>query len=178
MNHFKAIGAKLPEYGLDAMLITSQANGYYASSFPTTGAGDSLMVVTGKRNYFITDSRYTEAAGKQVKDAELLERANAASYLSFLKQILEENGIRKLGFEDEALTVKTYNEYSKDLNCEFVPASKLLTELRQSKDDEEIENLKAAQRIADKALTQLLEEIRPGMTEKEISARLQYLMKL
>ena len=176
MNHFKAIGAKLPECGLDAMLITSQANGYYASSFPTTGAGDSLMVVTGKRNYFITDSRYTEAAGKQVKDAELLERANAASYLSFLKQILEENGIRKLGFEDEALTVKTYNEYSKDLTCEFVPASKLLTELRQSKDDEEIENLKAAQRIADKALTQLLEEIRPGMTEKEISARLQYLM--
>ena len=84
MNHFKAIGAKLPEYGLDAMLITSQANGYYASSFPTTGAGDSLMVVTGKRNYFITDSRYTEAAGKQVKDAELLERANAASYLSIL----------------------------------------------------------------------------------------------
>ena len=72
--------------------------------------------------------------------------------------------------------MKTYNEYSKDLTCEFVPASKLLTELRQSKDDEEIENLKAAQRIADKALTQLLEEIRPGMTEKEISGRLQYLM--
>ena len=38
--------------------------------------------------------------------------------------------------------------------------------------------MKAAQKIADEALTQLLEEIRPGMTELEISARLQYLMLL
>ena len=178
MNHFRAIRAKLEKYGLDAMLITSQANGYYASAFPTTGAGDALMVVAEKQNYFITDSRYTEAAQKKVTDAVLLERANAASYLSFLKQILEENNIQKLGFEEEALTVKTYQEYSKELPCTFVPASKLMTELRQSKDDEEIENLKAAQKIADKALTQLLEEIRPGMTEKEIAARLQYLMLL
>ena len=178
MNHFKAIGSRLEQYGLDAMLITSQANGFYASGFPTTGAGDALMVVTAKQSYFITDSRYTEAAQKQVKDAVLLQRENAVSYLSILKQILEENSVQKLGFEEEALTVKTFNEYTKELPCTFVPASKLMTELRQSKDDEEIENLKAAQRIADKALTQLLEELKPGMTEKEISARLQYLMLL
>ena len=34
----------------------------------------------------------------------------------------------------------------------------------------------AAQRIAEKALTDILNEIRPGVTEKEIAARLQYLM--
>ena len=62
------------------------------------------------------------------------------------------------------------------LRCEFVPASEVLAKLRQSKDEEEIANMKAAQKIADKALLQLWDEIRPGMTEKEISARLQYLM--
>ena len=36
--------------------------------------------------------------------------------------------------------------------------------------------MKAAQKIADNALTQLLDELKPGMTELEISARLQYLM--
>ena len=59
-----------------------------------------------------------------------------------------------------------------------MPASDLFLELRQSKDADEIRRLKAAQKIADEALTQLLEEIRPGMTELEISARLQYLMLL
>ena len=34
----------------------------------------------------------------------------------------------------------------------------------------------AAQRIAEKALTDILNEIRPGVAEKEIAARLQYLM--
>ena len=34
----------------------------------------------------------------------------------------------------------------------------------------------AAQRIAEGALDQILKEIKPGVTEKEIAARLQYLM--
>ena len=41
---------------------------------------------------------------------------------------------------------------------------------------EELEIMIAAQRIAEKALTDILNEIRPGVTEKEIAARLQYLM--
>lgn len=34
----------------------------------------------------------------------------------------------------------------------------------------------AAQRIAEKAFTEILNELRPGVTEKEVAARLQYLM--
>ena len=52
----------------------------------------------------------------------------------------------------------------------------LLAELRAVKDPEELEIMIAAQRIAEKALTDILNEIRPGVAEKEIAARLQYLM--
>ena len=62
------------------------------------------------------------------------------------------------------------------LPCELVPAADLLAELRAVKDPEELEIMIAAQRIAEKALTDILNEIRPGVTEKEIAARLQYLM--
>ena len=44
------------------------------------------------------------------------------------------------------------------------------------KDEEEIKTLIAAQRIAEKALQEALEFIKPGRTEKEISAFLQYRM--
>ena len=57
-----------------------------------------------------------------------------------------------------------------------MPAADLLAELRAVKDPEELEIMVAAQRIAEKALTDILNEIRPGVTEKEIAARLQYLM--
>ena len=86
--------------------------------------------------------------------------------------------MEKTGFEDASMTVKEYNSYKEALNCTFVPASEIFTELRASKDEDEIRSMRKAQKIADEALTQLLDEIRPGMTELEISARLQYLMLL
>ncbi len=179
MNHFSKIAAQLEENGIDAILLSSEANRYYASSFHTSGAEDALVVVTKTNSYLITDSRYTEAAQACLKDsAVLLIRENAASYLDYLKQIISNDKVSKLGFEDEALTVKTFQEFNSQLACEFIPASQILAKLRESKDEEEIESLRKAQHIADKALTQLLDEIRPGMTEKEISARLQYLMLL
>ena len=81
MNHFKQIRNRMEEKGLDALIITSEANRFYASAFHTTGADDALVIITKKKNYLITDSRYTEAAQAQLKDAELLIRANAATYL-------------------------------------------------------------------------------------------------
>ena len=136
------------------------------------------MILTKKGNYLITDSRYTEAAQAQLKDAELVIRANAESYLDYAEKIFAEDGVKKIGFEDAALTVKEFNLYQSGLDYEFIPASDLFLELRQSKDADEIRSMKAAQKIANQALIQLLDELRPGMTELEISARLQYLMLL
>lgn len=178
MNHFKQIRNRMKEKGLDALIITSEANRFYASAFHTTGADDALVIITKKKNYLITDSRYTEAAQAQLKDAELLIRANAATYLDFVRKIFDEDNVEKTGFEDASMTVKEYNSYKEALNCTFVPASDIFTELRASKDEDEIRSMRKAQKIADEALTQLLDEIRPGMTELEISARLQYLMLL
>ena len=178
MNHFSSIRKQLEKRGLDALLINSDANRFYASAFHTTGADDALVILTKKGNYLITDSRYTEAAQAQLKDAELVIRANAESYLDYAAKIFAEDGVKKIGFEDAALTVKEFNMYRSGLDYEFVPASDLFLELRQSKDADEIRSMKAAQRIANQALIQLLDELRPGMTELEISARLQYLMLL
>ena len=176
MNHFSSIRTQLENRELDALLINSEANRFYASAFHTTGADDALVIVTKKDNYLITDSRYTEAAQAQLKDARLVIRANAESYLDYAAEIFAKDGVKKAGFEDAALTVKEFNSYQAGLPCEFVPASVLFLGLRQSKDEDEIRSMKAAQKIADKALTQLLDELKPGMTELEISARLQYLM--
>ena len=178
MNHFSQIKEKIAEAGLDGILLNSEPNRFYASDFPTMAEDDGRVLITKEGCYFITDSRYTEAAQNRIRNAEIIIRENAASYIDILKDLTAKHGIKKLGFEEEALTVKQYNDYSSALGCEFVPASDILENLRQSKDDDEIKSMIAAQRIAEKALEQLLTEIREGQTEKEISARLQYLMYL
>ena len=175
MDHFQKIADRLEQYGLDAMLLTGEANRYYTSGFHSSGT-DGVAVVTRKGNYYFTDSRYTEAAGRVIKNARLEEVGRGRGYAALINEVVETDGVVRMGFEDAYMTVQDYERYRKALKCELVPATDLLLELRMVKDEEELECLIAAQRIAERALEDILKEIRPGVTEKEIAARLQYLM--
>jgi len=175
MDHFQKIAGHLEQYELDAMLLTGEANRYYASGFHSSGT-DGVALVTRKGNYYFTDSRYTEAAGRVIQNAHLKEVGRGRGYAALINEVIEADGVVRMGFEDAYMTVQDYERYRKALNCELVPATDLLWELRVVKDEEELECLMAAQRIAEQALEDILKEIRPGVTEKEIAARLQYLM--
>ena len=175
MNHFAKIAAQLESRDLDGMLLTHEANRFYASGFHSAGT-DGMALVTREKFYYFTDSRYTEAARRHVQDAEVQEAGHGRGYSALLKEAVQRHSIQRLGFEDAYMTVREHDAYARALPCELVPAADLLAELRAVKDPEELEIMIAAQRIAEKALTDILNEIRPGVTEKEIAARLQYLM--
>ena len=171
MNHLEHIAAHLD--GLDAMLLTSEANCYYATGF----MGEGIALVTRRGSWYFTDSRYTEAADKAIGDAAVIrEVSREKPFSALINEALAEAGAEKAGFEEQRMTVAEHAVYSEKLHCTLTPASSLMTELRGSKDEEELSCMTAAQRIAEGALEQILKEIRPGMTEKEIAARLNYLM--
>ena len=171
MNHLEHIAAHLD--GLDAMLLTSEANCYYATGF----MGEGIALVTRRGSWYFTDSRYTEAADKAIGDAAVIrEVSREKPFSALINEALAEAGAEKAGFEEQRMTVAEHAVYSEKLHCTLTPASALMTELRGSKDEEELSCMTAAQRIAEGALEQILKEIRPGMTEKEIAARLNYLM--
>ena len=175
MNHFANIASRLEAYSLDAMLLTGEANRFYAAGFHSTGT-DGVALVTRNKNYYFTDARYTEAAGRVLKDAELRQTRAGRGYAVLLAEVAEEEGLQRIGFEDGCMTVREYETYRKAVPCEWIPATELPGELRIVKDAEELEAMEGAQRIAERALEDILQEIRPGVTEKEIAARLQYLM--
>ena len=81
-----------------------------------------------------------------------------------------------MGYEDEYLTAAAYRRYAEKLHCELVPATELLWDLRAVKDPEELDCMIRAQRITEQAFDDILKEIRPGVSEKEIAARILYLM--
>ncbi len=175
MNHFQKVADRLSAYELDGFLVLSEPNRLYVTGFHST-AGAAL--VTGKGSWFFTDSRYIEAARRNISDAEVEENTSSRPTLSQVEDLIQSRGIHRLGYEDAYLTVAELRRLEAKLGCELVPATKLLLELRAVKDQEEIRQVIAAQRIAERALEETLEFIRPGKTEREIAAFLQYRMLL
>ena len=172
MNHLKQIAAKLPEYGIDAMLLNSEPGEYYAVGFH----GEGNVVVTAEKCFYFTDSRYIEAAGNLITGAEIAMTGHSRNYRAMVQEVVEQCGIKTMGFEENYLSVAEYELWEKGLTAKLVPAQKLVNSLRAAKDEEEIALMRKAQEITDRAFDEILKFIQPGMTEQEIAARLQYEM--
>ena len=172
MNHISKISEKLADYGLDAMLITSESGELYALGFH----GEGLLLITKDGGHYSTDGRYIEAAQEQVTGVEVKCVGGEFSHMNLAKAYIEANGLNNVGFESGAMTVDEHRRYTQELPCILTPAQSLLDDLRASKDEDELEAMKKAQKITDDAFRAVLNFIRPGMTEQEVAARLVYEM--
>ena len=170
MNHIEQIASRLPEYGLDAMLITSQSGERYALGFH----GEGLLLVTREGAHYTTDGRYIEAARENIAGAEVALVTAGSGHLAQARAYIEEKGLHNVGFESGAMTVDAHRRYTQELPCILTPAQPLLDSLRSAKDPEEQEVMRRAQQVTDEAFKAILSFIRPGMTEREIAARLVY----
>ena len=126
MNHLKQIAARLPEYGLDAMLLNSEPGEYYAVGFH----GEGNVVVTAQGCFYFTDSRYIEAANHLITGAEIAMTGRSRNYRAMVQEVVDRCRIRKLGFEEGYLSVADYNLWKEGLTAELVPAQKLVDALR------------------------------------------------
>ena len=171
MNHFARIAEQLPQRGLHAMLVTSEAGEFYAAGFH----GEGVALITPERTWYYTDSRYIEAA-QAIQGAEIGMIRTGQSYRGLVGELVAAHHIRALGFEDESMSVADYKLWVRDVKADFVPASDLLTQLRMVKDAGELAAMRQAQKVTDEAFAEILNFIRPGVAECEIAARLTYLM--
>lgn len=170
MNHFKQIAAKLGDYGVDAMMVTSEPGEFYAAGFH----GEGIALVAPGKTTYITDSRYIELAEKTIQDATILMVDRERNYVTLVNEFIDRLGIKTLGVEESYMTLGAYQSYTESLHAKLVPAGKLVLGLRAAKDEHEIECLIKAQRIAEKALEEIFRFIKPGVTEREVAAKLTY----
>lgn len=165
----------LLEKELDAVLVSDGFNMRNISGF--TGATGYLLI-TGSSKNLITDSRYTVAAKAQAPEFNVVEISTGKGYISCINEILENEKIKKLGFESNDFRYSTYLAFKEKINVkELVPITDELTRLRRVKTQEEIECLKKAEHIGDIAFKEILSHIKPGVTELDIAAKLEYIMK-
>lgn len=172
MDRLSKIREKLAENGLDAMLITDEKNQRYATDFEFT---DGAVLITRERAFLFTDSRYIEAAEKSVSpEVELRLFSVGKSLTELIKQELDGCGVKKLGGEQFSLPHGMYLDYEKKLGTELIPSQGIFIRLRAIKDERELEYMREAQRIAEKALDDVLHILRPGITERDVAAEITY----
>ena len=172
MRQIEKIQEQLKEQGLDGLLLTDEKNQRYAAGFAFT---DGAVLVGREKAWLITDSRYIEAAEKTAAagvQVRLYDRERPL--MARLKEAIQEAGMERLAAEDSKLSHREYLAWEKALGLPLLPAGELMARLRAAKTEEEIEAMRAAQAIAEKALEEVLELIRPGMTEKQVMAELVY----
>jgi Xaa-Pro aminopeptidase len=161
------------ERGLDAVLVTNLLNVRYLTGF--TGSNGALLVRTDGHDLFGTDGRYTTQAGTQVPDVELLLDRGTVSALA---RAAVQRGVRQLGYESHDLTVDGLAALEKVVGdaggAELASIRRAVEAQRIIKADDEIEALRRACAIADRALAELAAEgaLRPGRTELEVGREL------
>ena len=170
MDHIAQIAGKLADHQLDAMLLASQAGERYAVGFH----GEGLVLVTREGAHYSTDSRYIEAARQQVTGAEIVLTERGQSHLALAREEIRRRGLKRVGFESGRVSADELGRWKDSLPCELVAAQGLLDGLRAAKDEEELARMRQAQRITDEAFREILNFIRPGLTEQEVAARLVY----
>ena len=170
MDHIAKITAQLPEHGLDAMLVTSAPGERYAVGFE----GEGWVLVSRDGARYSTDGRYIEAARQQVTGAELVLTERGQSHLALAREEIRRRGLKRVGFESGRVSADELGRWKDSLPCELVAAQGLLDGLRAAKDEEELARMRQAQRITDEAFREILNFIRPGLTEQEVAARLVY----
>lgn len=174
MNHIKQIAGKLEEYGLDAMLVTSEPGERYAVGFH----GEGLALISKTDCWYFTDSRYIEAANREISGAHIDCVSRGRSHRTLAAQVIREQGLEKVGFESDTMSVDGLDAYQKELPCVLIAAPSLIRDLRAAKDGEELERMRYSQAIADRTFSNILGFIRSGMTEREVAARIVYELML
>lgn len=160
-----------------AFLITSDVNRFYLTGF-SSSAG--CVLITKNNAYLLVDFRYGEAAQKNVKHCKVVVFKRLSE--SIEKICLEEK-IKEIVVEQENVTLAQAENYNREFNSFGVALSKsrlldsLIHNLRLIKSDDEIAMIKKAQQITEEAYTEVLNYVKPGVTEREIALELEYLMR-
>ena len=173
-DRIAALTAKAKAEGLDALLVYSDLNRNYTSRF--TGTSGALLI-TPQGPLFLTDSRYTLQAGKQVQHAKVLLQTR-----NLLVEAIERfkaTKAKKIGFEAQLVTVAHYEYLKKALpKAQWIPTKGLVEGLRLVKDRDEAERMRQAGRITDRAIHHILSYIKPGVRETELATELEHKMRV
>jgi Xaa-Pro aminopeptidase len=168
---------KLAELEAGSIFVCQPENRRYLSGFDGSAG---YLFITEKDAVIATDFRYIEQVKRQSPDYRILQITGGMA--DWLPELIAGLNRQKLGFEPQHISLAMYRQMSdimKKLESppKLVPLEGLVESLRAVKDAEEIELIAQAADISDQAFQHIEQNIKAGMSEKEVAWELEKFMR-
>ena len=171
-TRIQSVRERLAEAGCDAFVSFAPATNQWLSGFR---GSTSAIIVTKDEALFLIDFRYTEQAATQVSGFTLQEvpgniQVRAGERLAAL-------GVGSAAFEPGYMTVAELDYVKSAYSGKLKPVPDVIGPLRMVKSKEEVETIRAAGSLAEGVLADLIQDLSPGITERELAAKFEYEFK-
>lgn len=170
----KDIQQMMVEKGIEAFFVSQIHNVRYLSGYKSDDA--YLLLVRGKR-YLLTDPRYVEEASDNTKGYQTINWRDYNSVGCAIADLISGEKLKSLHFEENNISFDLFNQLQKEIDVKLTPIEGVVENLRSVKNIDEIACLRKACEIGDRAFSQILEDIKVGITERQLSAKLGYYLK-
>ena len=166
-ERIQRLRAEMDKRRLDGFLVLDRMDQYWLTGFSGEDGG---VLVTRRGVVLLTDGRFDETADVEAPFARKVLRKKRGP--ETIAREIKRCGITRLGFDSSHMVVKTYVALRKLLSARLVATDRIIAGMRERKDGNEIEAIRRAVHVAEKAFRKLMGWVKPGMSEREVAARL------
>jgi Xaa-Pro aminopeptidase len=173
VSHADRLAGLVAAEGLDQLIVAdlvnpgdsgreAQADVFWLTGFTGTSA---LCVVSADARLFLTDFRYAERAEREVDpafDRIIVEGRTLAGLAERLRG--------RVGYDEARTSVRALRKLTEEVgdDVELVPVEGAVAGLRRTKDEDEVERIAEAARLADEVYEWICETGLVGRTEREV----------
>ncbi len=170
----EAISATVSADALGALLVTNPANIFYLTNFR---ASSGAVIVGPKVRALLVDFRYLTVASELAKSEhvprDLQIVSVAGSYDEMIAEVLRDLDLTRVGVESQHFTLGRWRWLRERLETspvELVSTDDLVEQAREVKGPFEVELLRRAGTLITRTVPEILDLVRAGRSEREISA--------
>jgi Xaa-Pro aminopeptidase len=174
--------ARFEEAGVDAYFGVRREHMRYLTGFILADGEEKVarnsgqFLISGNEVVVLADSRYTIQARREAPEARVFGAHDDLP--SRWSELLASVGAHRVAVEAGFVSHATWTRIAAAApTVELVPVEGWVEADRAVKEPAELERVAASCAVADRALTSLLPEIHPGVTESELALRLEWLMR-
>ena len=176
IDYKKRITSLLERIEADTFLVfnlegTDSASMYYLTGF----TGEGALIISGSETLLLTDSRYTEQVKREVP--EIASKKITGNYLDAVVSTINSKSIPNLAIGSSRISHYFVETLKKRVETIIVSMKDPVEELRKVKDPEEVKRIRSAVNLTQASLSELIEGIKIGMTERQVALRLEFIMR-
>lgn len=172
-HRVRRLQRKIRQQQWDLLWIVHPANRQYVTGF--SGSAGWVLVPARGRARLITDGRYQEQSRQECPGVDITI-CEQDPHECFITQLWEKR-VQRLGFEDEQVSVRSWRRIQRALKrLKGIPDEGSVQQERLSKSPQELQYLRRAIRIAEKAYAQVIPRVRAGWREIDVVLALEKAM--